>query len=119
MDPQWAKPGERGYFRFIHLDPEEHGLSKTSGVFIIWHGGVKPEWLYVGAAKNLASALHEQGNNRDLMNYENRGHLYVTWAFIKDEFQKGAVAYLSDVLKPLVSKAPSVKKSDWVPVITP
>ena len=118
MDPQWAKPGPKGYFSYIHLDPEEHGLDGTSGVFVIWHGGVRPEWLYVGSSANLSSTLHELGKNSSLMEYESSGNLFVTWALIKKEFQDGVVRYLSDSLKPIIS-GDGPKKADPIPVITP
>lgn len=117
LDPQWARPPKGGYFRFVHLDPEEYDLEKASGVYVIWHGGVRPEWLYVGCTDDLASALFAAGDNDDIMEQEVRGGLFVTWAFVKKEFQGGVVKYLVDVLKPVVGSAGA--KGDPVPVITP
>ena len=118
QDPQWARSPKGGSFNFMRLDPEEYDLAKASGVFVIWHGGVKPEWLYVGRSDDLASALHALGDNEDILSYENRGGVFVTWAFVKNDFQDGVVFYLTDLLKPLVEN-PGVKKATPIPVTTP
>jgi len=66
MDPHWAEHEEGGFLRFTDLDPEEMGLSGASGVYVLWHGGFRPEWVYVGHDKNLASAMHRAAGNKDI-----------------------------------------------------
>lgn len=119
-DPKWVKSSTGKYTRLIRLDPEKAGLSGVSGVVVIWHAGVKPRWVYVGYAADIAAYLHEIGNNRSIMDYEVHGGLYVTWSLIKSEFQGGVVKYLTEQMKPLI-KNPVVARPDIqaIPVLTP
>lgn len=120
-DPQWARTPKGAFFRFADLDPEEQGLSEVGGIFVIWHGGVRPEWVYVGFTDNLASTFHQLGNNRDLMRYEVNGHLFVTWALVLPDYQEGAAVYLSRRLSPLIDnpELPDLPAEDEVPVLAP
>lgn len=118
QDPQWARSPKGGSFNFMRLEPEKYDLAKASGVFVIWHGGVKPEWLYVGKSNNLENALYDMGDNGEVTSYQNRGGVFVTWAFVKSEFQDGVVTYLTDVLKPLIENS-GYKKTKPIPVQTP
>lgn len=120
QDPQWAKSPAGRFHRFVHLDPEEAGLSGVSGVFVIWHGGVHPEWVYLGKSRNLASTLHKLGNNQDIMGYEVNGWLFVSWALIRDKHQDGVVKYLVAAMKPKVEnrEAPG-DKAIPIPVLAP
>lgn len=101
-DPQWAKSPAGNFHRFVHLDPEKCGLSGVSGVYVIWHGGVLPGWVYLGKSHNLARAFHLLADNQDIMSYEVNGGLFVTWALIAGECQDGVVKHLNEVMKPKV-----------------
>lgn len=120
MDPQWARTPTGRFHRFIHLDPEEQGLTKVTGVFVIWHGGVKPEWVYVAKAKDLAAAMHEVAKDEDVMYYEIRGGLFVTWSLVLPQHQDGVVRFLTDALKPVVENtAATGLKTKPIPVFPP
>ena len=121
MDPKW-KHGEGGRFpKFLDLDPEAAGLSKKTGVFAIWHTGIKPEWVYVGASTDLAARFFELGDDKDILEYRNRGNLYCSWCFILPDFQPGAVLYLTQALKPVVTNpdCPRASSVDLIPVLPP
>lgn len=119
LDPQWARSPKGGSFRLLSLDPDEYDLARASGVYVAWHGGVRPKWVYVGRTDDLGSALLALGDNDDVTQYEVNGKLFVTWAFVKREFQDGVVAFLVDRLKPLVDNPSVNAKATKVPVITP
>jgi hypothetical protein len=120
MDPQWARSPTGRFHRFIHLDPEERGLSGVTGVFVLWHGGVKPEWVYVAKAKDLAAALHEVAKDEDVMYYEVRGGLFVTWSPILPQYQDGVVRFLAESLKPVIENPAAVAlKAKAIPVFPP
>ncbi len=121
FDPKW-KHGEGGRFpKFLDLDPEAAGLSKKAGVFAIWHTGVKPEWVFVGASADLAARFFELGDDKDILEYRNRGNLYCSWCFILPDFQQGAVLYLTQALKPVVANpdCPKSNSVDLIPVLPP
>jgi hypothetical protein len=101
-DPRWAVDRRGKFHRLVHLDPEAEGLTGASGVFVVWHGGVRPRWVYVGRAQDLAGAFHRLGRDADVMDYEVNGGLFVTWSLIRTDYQDGVVRYLSDALSPAV-----------------
>ena len=119
-DPKWGRNASGRFHRLVKLDADAPGLAGRGGVFVAWHAGVRPRWVYVGGARDLAGALRELFSNADVMAFEARGGVFVTWSFISDEFQDGVVLFLTDTLEPLVAN-PSVqrKKIDPVPVQAP
>ena len=84
------------------MDPDAEGLGGVSGVFVLWHGGVQPEWVYVGRSSSLARTLYDLGDRSDICDYDGRGGLFVTWAMIRDEYHSGVVRYLTDQLQPVI-----------------
>lgn len=120
VDPGWVKERTGGFYSFLDLDPEELGLEKVGGVFVIWHAGVKPEWVYAGHGKNLASELHAAGNNNDITVYEKNGGLFVAWAPVKDIYRPGVVKYIEVNFKTLVPSSGTYgDKTRPVPVTAP
>ena len=101
-DVSWIRSPKNQFYNFLNLDPEEMGLKGASGVYVIWHGGLRPEWIYIGHTKNLAAALEAIRLNDEIMDYERHGSLFVTWSEIKQEFQAGVEQYLIKILKPLI-----------------
>lgn len=103
IDIDWVRNKRGKFHRLTHLDTMSEGLRGLSGVFVIWHSGVKPGWVYVGRADNLASALDAAQNDDDIDQYEINGGLYVTWFPVVDQHQNGVVKFLHDTMKPKVS----------------
>ncbi len=103
IDVEWARNKRGKFHRLTHLDTMSEGLRGLSGVYVIWHSGVKPGWVYVGRADNLASALDAAQDDDDIDQYEINGGLYVTWYPIVDQHQNGVVKFLHDTMKPKVS----------------
>jgi len=121
QDPQWVKSSTGHFHRLVHLDPEKEGLSGVSGVFVIWHGGVNPQWIYIGKSNNLAKKFHDLGENEEIMDYEVHGGLFVSWSLIRGEFQDGVLSYLKQSLEPKMENT-SISIGDGVepvPVIAP
>lgn len=99
-DPKWAIGRGNLFPRFLELDPTSARLEGVSGVFAIWHTGKRPGWVYIGYSDNLADALYEQKENKEVTFWEARGDLFVSWCMIKKELQHGATTYLNLLLKP-------------------
>lgn len=108
VDPIWARDSRGRFHRFLPLDPEEEGLNGKGGVFVIWHAGMQPAWVYVGQSEDLAGTLHMVGNDKDILSFEVNGGLFVTWSFVLKEFRNGVVRYLEETLHPLVPT-----QNDW------
>ena len=121
QDPKWVH-GEGGRFpKFLDLDPEAAGLEGKSAVYAIWHTGVQPGWVYIGRSTNLASTFFALGEDDDVLQFEDRGNMYVSWCYIRDEFQDGAVTYLTQTLKPKIdnSEAKSEDRVDMIAISPP
>jgi hypothetical protein len=102
-DPSWVRSDKGRFYRLAHLEPGESGINGLGGVFVIWHRGVRPEWVYVGASEDIGATLAKVAEDEDIMSYEVHGGLSCTWAPIKKEFRPGVVRYLREILKPVVS----------------
>ncbi len=120
MDPNWATSASGRFHRLVRLDPEAEGLSRVGGVYVVWHSGVRPAWVFVGHTEDLADSFHHVAGNDDIMGYEINGGLYVSWCLIREEYRDGVVRHLHDTLKPLVDNV-AVAGTDVapVPVIAP
>lgn len=114
-DPKWSRTASGHFRRFTNMDPEAEGLSGKGGVFVILHGGLRPSWVYAAASADLARALHDVADDDDVMAYEVNGGLFVTWAFIRDEFQGGVAKYLNETMDPQVEN-PAATLADDEPV---
>lgn len=120
VDPGWFRTQRGGFPDLFDLEPDEVGLTGKGGVFLIWHGGVKPEWVYVGHGPDMAQSLFDIGKNKDVIYYENRGGLFVTWAFVLDQYRDGVVKFLQENLPTVViSQNTYDEETQPVPVFSP
>lgn len=120
VDPNWVHTRSGAFPSLLSMDPEEMGLNKVGGVYLIWHAGVRPEWVYAGHSKDLAAALHHAGNNRDINYYEKNGGLFVAWALVKEQYRPGVVKYLQETFKTQVENTTDfTDKTIPVPVTAP
>ncbi len=107
LDPQWRK-GPRGAFnRLFDLDLDYFALEGQGGVYVLWHKGVQPAWIYVGHSDSLMAALDAAKENSEFRQYDVHGGLYYTWSPILPEFRLGVVTFLRDNLEPLFEPLPS------------
>ncbi|MGH6659916.1 MAG: hypothetical protein ACREB6_00100 [Rhodospirillales bacterium] len=102
QDVAWVKSAKNRYFKFLNLEPDEMGLENISAVYVLWHQGVRPQWVYVGQTDDLGRTLQELRRDDEIVDYDKRGGLFVTWSMIKPEFQPGVVRYLYQVMQPVV-----------------
>lgn len=115
----WSRNPRGHFWRLVHLDPEEQGLKGAGGVYVIWHGGVKPKWVYVASTSDIAAALYAAGDNDDIMQYEVNGRLFVSWSPVKPKYQQGVAAYMERTLKPLVPNEGNRKKGTQEVAVKP
>jgi hypothetical protein len=114
-DPKWARTPAGKFFRLPHVDPEAEGLDGISGVFVVWHAGVSPDWVYIGHSRDLAAAMHAVAGDPDVMLFEINGGLFCTWARIHADHCHGVAAHLIATLRPRVPSA-SALPPDVVPI---
>lgn len=87
------------------------------GIYIIWHDGSPGRVVRLGQGV-VADRLSEHRNNKQIMDYEKRGTLHVTWAAITAAQRDGVERYLADQWTPLVGDAfpdvqPIAVNSPW------
>ena len=115
QDPGWVKsPGGR-FHRFLVLDAEKAGLAGIGGIYAIWHGGVRPEWVAIGKSDDLAATFRDLAGNEDIRAYNVRGGNFISWALIREEYRDGALRFLNDSMKPLVP-GPDIPGEDVTPI---
>jgi len=102
LSPHWGTRPNGKFFRLTNLDPEEIGLTGRGGIYVLWHGGVRPAWVYLGQADDLAAAMHNIAGNKSVMQYDNRGGLFVTWSFAREDVRDGILLFLKNKLQPEV-----------------
>lgn len=118
IDPKWVRAPSGGFHQLLDLDPDEAGIRGVGGVFVIWHGGIRPEWVYAGESPNIARALDQLVDNPDITQYKTHGGLFVTWSLVKEEFRRGVLLYLMRTLRPLVNnpRAPTEETEYTKPI---
>ena len=105
VDPEWRRSPRGLFYRLVTFKPGDLGLSGVGGVFVIWHGGVRPAWVSADKTADLAVAIEEAQDNPDVNRFESHGGLYISWTPIKPEFRDGVVKYLRQIMDPLVDSA--------------
>lgn len=98
----WVKSPKNVFYKFFDLDPEKEDLKNVSAVFVLWHGGYRPEWIHAGKTDDMAATIDEIYMNEEIMGYDRDGKLFITWSQVKPEFQDGIVLYLNQVMTPSV-----------------
>lgn len=121
LDVAWSK-GKTGKFRRLSfLDVSQENVAGVSAVYVIWHGGMKPGWVYVGMTDDLATDIEDALQSHDIMEYDKRGGLFITWQTFPKTQMTGVFNFLSDVLQPEVRnpEAEMHASTDHVKVLPP
>ena len=114
-NPQWAKAKGGGFHRLLSIDPEEVAVERVGGVYVIWHAGLRPKWIFVGKSIDLAATFNAMSENEDVMEYEVNGGIFTSWALIRPELQDGVVRYLHTAMKPLIEN-PDLPGNEVTPI---
>lgn len=115
----WVRNRNGNFSKLVTLNVAKAGVA-GGGVFVIWHSGVKPQWVMVGASDNLAQTIDALRDDPEILPYDARGGLFVSWALIKPKYHAGIVKYLNDTMEPLVQRGPAAdEKVEPIPVIAP
>lgn len=124
-DPKWVKNSRGGYHRLLSLlTAEIAALSGIGGVYAIWHRGVRPGWVYVGASKDLCKSLQEARDTPGILAFESRGGLYVSWSPVVPDCRDGVVKFLKEtcspaIPEPLPSDDSDARRAKAIPVKLP
>ncbi len=102
----WQPPA--GLFpRLMLIDaPVLEGLKDQGGLYVLWHRGVRPQWIYVGHTGNLECTLLAAQEDPDLALYDLNEGVFVAWAECPPNQRSAAVAYLRHILEPALTNSP-------------
>lgn len=122
-DPAWRKSPKGYFYRLLSLNLGLDKLKGVGGVYVLWHRGLRPRWVYVGATDDLGRSLSEARDHPGVLAYEPRGGLYVTWSPIVAEYRPGVLLYLREVMAPLIAEPlpwdETPRRAEPVPVRLP
>jgi len=113
QDLNWVRSSTGYFYRLIKID--RRPLKEQSGVFVIWHAGPEPRWVFTGHTDDLATALETAANNPEIIKFETQGGLYASWCLIRKEYQTGVARFMIDHLKPLIENQ-NAPESSVVPI---
>lgn len=98
MSIPWEKNAKGRFCKLMHLRVSQYDFAGRGGVVVFFHRGVKPGWVHVCATDDLETLIEDAKDDSDIMAYERRGGVYVTWSYVKPNFRDGVVAYLRQYL---------------------
>ena len=84
----------------VNLDHEH--FDNARGVYIIWHGGSQPHVVYVGQG-NIRQRLRAHRADSRIQQYAG-SDLYVTWAWVSEEYMNGIEDHLISKWRPKVNE---------------
>ena len=118
IDPKWVRAPNGAFHQLLEVDPDALGIRGVGGVFVVWHGGIRPQWVYAGESPNIARALEALVDDPDVTQYKANGGLFVAWSLVKEEFRRGVLLHLTRALKPLVlnPRAPTEETEHTKPI---
>ncbi|MCW9040514.1 MAG: hypothetical protein OQJ76_08470 [Rhodospirillales bacterium] len=112
IDPNWER-GPDGRYRKLALIDTDSAALKVGGVYVIWHGGVRPEWVWVGVSSDVGEALERCLRDKEISEYSVHGGLYATWSTVLEPYRNGVAKYLVETMEPRVEN-PNLDLSDAV-----
>ena len=94
-------PGDGPFPRLMLMENETiQAIPEGGGLLAFWHGGVRPQWVFVGHTEDLRTTVHQAQSHPDLILYDGNEGLWVSWAICESSDRPGAVVYLNNQLEP-------------------
>lgn len=79
---------------------------EKSGVFVLWHRGVRPQWIFCGFSSDLTVALTAARGEADIQKYALNEGVYAAWALVPLEDCAGVTVHLRQHLQPAIQAGP-------------
>lgn len=116
-------PATGVYPSLFDLAGHTAALDGKGGVYALWHLGVRPQWLRIGAAGDLLGCLRVLSAVPQVAAYRGNGGLFVAWTFPEAARLPGIAHHLRARLEPalqyLVIPGEAVLDPAVVPVAFP
>lgn len=98
-DTPW-QPAGAAYPSLFEAGAFGPALKGKSGVYTLWHLGVRPQWLRVGAGADLAACLAAAAAALKDSPFRGNGGIFAAWMFMAAGRCPGIVVHLRARLKP-------------------
>lgn len=106
-------PGEGAYPSLFDLGPYAAALKGRGGVFAFWHLGVRPQWLRIGAAGDLAVCLKSASEVLKDSPFRGNGGIHAAWVFLAPPRCPGIVVHLRARLRPALPEVALAGETAW------
>lgn len=93
-------PLDRLYPRLLDFDPGAAGLTGKLGVYAIWHLGIRPQWLRVGANQDLGTAFGAFARTAWIQTFHGNAGVFIAWAVPPQNQCAGMAGFLAEKLRP-------------------
>ena len=111
-DDRWH-PVDQGYPSLFDLKAHAPGLNGKGGVYALWHLGVRPQWLRIGAGANLGCCLNSAAAALAASKLRANGGIYAAWALVDAARWPGIVQHLRVRLAPVLQDTVVVGDIVW------
>ncbi len=95
----WS-PAGGNYPRLMHFDSRE--LARQPGLYLLWHLGVRPQWLRAGFSTDLGAAVRLLAATPEIVDFAPNDGPFLSWSFCATEGASGLVNFLTGRLKPVL-----------------
>jgi hypothetical protein len=98
------QPAGGHYPRLLFLDPR--ALVGRSGLYLLWHLGVRPQWLRAGFSTDLGATVRLLAATSAVVDYGPNDGPFLSWSFCAAEDASGRVNFLAGRLRPVLQDQP-------------
>lgn len=98
-------PGEGLYPSVFDLGVHAPALKGKGGVYALWHLGVRPQWLRIGAGPDLLAAVMAAADDLASSPFRANGGIFAAWAFVAPGRWQGVVTHLEGKLAPVFRRS--------------
>ena len=106
-DEGW-RPGEGLYPSLFDVSAHVPALKGKGGVYALWHLGVRPEWLRIGAGPDLLACLAAAAGDLASSSFRGNGGIFAAWAFVAPARWPGVITHLEAKLDPVFRSTAAV-----------
>lgn len=109
------QPVDQAYPSLFDLKTHTLGLTGKGGVYALWHLGVRPQWLHIGAGPSLGVCLASAATALVASPWRGNGGLYAAWVFMDSARWPGIVQGLRSRLAPALQDVAFPEDAVWDP----
>jgi hypothetical protein len=96
------RPADAAYPSLFDLAGHGAALDGKGGIYAVWHLGVRPQWLRIGAGANLLECLTAAAAAPQMSTYRGNGGVFAAWSLPDAARRPGIVLHLRTRLEPVL-----------------